>query len=725
MEQINLGYSLKDIPVTDDKTYLEKVIGSWEATDKKMKWKVNRIINPARANQASKATFGFPTTECPPALKADRPETKALKQFQNGMSDLTKDIKFNSNTNQHQVKLKEDIQKIRSEKRVYMAADKTSNIYLVKPKKYIELLNKNVQNEYKKTSAAYALSKEKTELKLAEKLELNDRVHRSAQRDCFATLKDHKPGFRSNPQCRLLNPTKSELGKVAKQMLERVNTELRAKTNLKQWRRTSQARDWFINLDSKQELTFIKFDVESFYPSISETLLRAAFEWAETLVNITQEEKEVINKTKMSLLYVRGSPWVKRRSEWDVTMGSFDGAEVSELVGLYMLDKLTQTNLDLGLYRDDGLGVTNLKGRPLEAKRQQIQQIFRDCGLRVTIASNLEATDFLDIFLDLRSESYRVFTKEGDIPTYVHSQSNHPPNVLKNIGPAVNKRLVMLSANGDLFDQAKPLYQDALKRSKHNHDLKFEEVEEGQRKRRRRKRQIIWWNPPFSMNVKTNIGARFLALIDKCFPKDGPLGKAFNRSNLKISYSTCPSMKQIISAHNRRVLADKKPPIPLQEEPELTNCNCSERKKESEGCPLQGECLATNIVYLAEVEETKVDGQVEEEKYVGCTTQFKTRFRNHEKSFNNKDYKHETVLSTHIWECKARGSTWKVKWKILDRGQPFNPVTKTCKLCVREKFFILRKPHLASLNHRQEIGTFCPHIRLSLLRNVEKVKVPD
>ena len=95
-------------------------------------------------------------------------------------------------------------------------------------------------------------------------------------------------------------------------MLERVNSELRVKTNLKQWRRTSEARDWFVNLDNKQELTFIKFDVESFYPSISETLLRTAFEWAETLVNITQEEKDVINKTKLSLLFVRGSPWVKR-----------------------------------------------------------------------------------------------------------------------------------------------------------------------------------------------------------------------------------------------------------------------------------------------------------------------------------------------------------------------------------------------------------------------------
>ena len=36
-------------------------------------------------------------------------------------------------------------------------------------------------------------------------------------------------------------------------------------------------------------------------------------------------------------------------------------------------------------------------------------------------------------------------------------------------------------------------------------------------------------------------------------------------------------MKKIISAHNKKVLATKKPPIPLEEEQVITNCNCSER----------------------------------------------------------------------------------------------------------------------------------------------------
>ena len=114
---------------------------------------------------------------------------------------------------------------------------------------------------------------------------------------------------------------------------------------------------------------------------------------------------------------------------------------------------------------------------------------------------------------------------------------------------------------------------------------------------------------------------------------------------------------------------------------------------------------------------------VEEEKNVGCTTEFKSRFGNHEKSFNHERYGHETVLSSHIWECKGRGSTCTVSWRVLDRGQPFNPVTKICKLCVREKFYIIRKPHLATLNHRKEVGAHCPHIVMSLISRVGKVKV--
>ena len=112
------------------------------------------------------------------------------------------------------------------------------------------------------------------------------------------------------------------------------------------------------------------------------------------------------------------------------------------------------------------------------------------------------------------------------------------------------------------------------------------------------------------------------------------------------------------------------------------------------------------------------------ETYVGCcSTDFKTRRSDHNTSFKYERYKGKTILSSHIWDIKGRGSSYTISWRILDRGAPFNPATKTCMLCTKERFFIIRKPELATLNKRQEIGAHCLHINKNLLRNVAKVKV--
>ena len=52
-------------------------------------------------------------------------------------------------------------------------------------------------------------------------------------------------------------------------------------------------------------------------------------------------------------------PWNKTQNyQFDVGMGSFDGAECCELVGLYLLSKLQHLNINVGLYQGDALGVT-------------------------------------------------------------------------------------------------------------------------------------------------------------------------------------------------------------------------------------------------------------------------------------------------------------------------------------------------------------------------------
>ena len=72
--------------------------------------------------------------------------------------------------------------------------------------------------------------------------------------------------------------------------------------------------------------------------------------------------------------------------------------------------------------------------------------------------------------------------------------------------------------------------------------------EKAQKNKRKRTRNITWYNPPFNSNVRTNLGRKFLHVVDKVFPKNHPLHKIFNRHTLKLSYSCMPNMKSVISS---------------------------------------------------------------------------------------------------------------------------------------------------------------------------------
>ena len=81
-------------------------------------------------------------------------------------------------------------------------------------------------------------------------------------------------------------------------------------------------------------------------------------DWAKQYYFFTDQSLEIIRNYRMSFLFHHDDTWVKQYNEaFDVTMCSFDGAEVCDLVGLYILSKLTLLidNLHVGLYRDDGL----------------------------------------------------------------------------------------------------------------------------------------------------------------------------------------------------------------------------------------------------------------------------------------------------------------------------------------------------------------------------------
>ena len=75
-------------------------------------------------------------------------------------------------------------------------------------------------------------------------------------------------------------------------------------------------------------------------------------------------------------------------TNFDVTMGSYHGAELCELTGLYILSVLSSEfgNEKIGLYRDDGLNCfQNMTGSQAESVEKRICEIFESCGLKITI----------------------------------------------------------------------------------------------------------------------------------------------------------------------------------------------------------------------------------------------------------------------------------------------------------------------------------------------------
>ena len=100
-------------------------------------------------------------------------------------------------------------------------------------------------------------------------------------------------------------------------------------------------------------------------------------------------------------------------------------------------------------------------------------------------------------------------------------------------------------------------FTNALKRSNYDVPLQYSACDNSSSSpstNRRRRRNIIWFNPPFSKTVQTNVGRNFLQLIDKHFPSTNPLHKVFNRNTVKVSYSCMENVKTIISRHNHRLL---------------------------------------------------------------------------------------------------------------------------------------------------------------------------
>ena len=164
-----------------------------------------------------------------------------------------------------------------------------------------------------------------------------------------------------------------------------------------------------------------------------------------------------------------------------------------------------------------------------------------------------------------------------------------------------------------------------------------------------------------------------------------------------------PNIKAFIAKHNKQILS-----------PERINatrtCNCINK----ENCPLNQNCLVSNVIYEATIKSDLPNYQ--EKKYIGlCESTFKKRFARHKTSFNHERHKNDTALSTELWKVKEMKGIPTINWRIVKKARSYTPESRHCSLCLTEKYEIANYPEKNLLNKRSEIIAKCRHRRKYLL----------
>ena len=252
------------------------------------------------------------------------------------------------------------------------------------------------------------------------------------------------------------------------------------------------------------------------------------------------------------------------------------------------------------------------------------------------------------------------------------------------------------------------MYQEALIKAGYEYELKWDENRNtNKRSKRTRKKQTCYYNPPFSLSIKTKIGKEFLNLVRKWFCNNPSLKSNFNLSTLKVSYSTCPNIAQKINGHNAKVLkADK--------EQTHKPCNCRNRNE----CPLPGanlgeNCRVSDVVYEAQL----TDSSGNESTYIGGTSQeIKNRINFHKSCNRHTHLEKSCELAKKVHEITRNGQTYSIRWRIREKSKSFKAGDKSCRLCISEMYYILFESRNNLLNNLKLAP--CLHRKNKLLDDV-------
>ena len=243
-----------------------------------------------------------PLTESPPAMHE-------LFKFEADLISMIKNIKFKPANNDLNRRIRRDLNDIKAKKKILVKGDKSRRIFLVPKEEYVKNMKDEISKKYRKGDRDMILEVNREAAKIATKLEVANRIDALPESEAFLSFKDHKPNFPMRKEVRLLNPSKSNIGKISKKFLDRINTDLRQKTQFNQWKSTNECLAWFRALEDKPNFRFVKMDIQQFYPEIGKKLLEDSINWARNYTHITKEEEEIILHCRKSFLFFDTRNW--------------------------------------------------------------------------------------------------------------------------------------------------------------------------------------------------------------------------------------------------------------------------------------------------------------------------------------------------------------------------------------------------------------------------------
>ena len=161
-------------------------------------------------------------------------------------------------------------------------------------------------------------------------------------------------------------------------------------------------------------------------------------------------------------------------------------------------------------YRDDGLAVIrNANGPNIGRLRKNIIATLENEEFSIAIETNLVETEFSDVTFKWSTGKYYLYNEPNNTLLYIHAKSTYPPSIVKQLRKMilmVYKRILYLSCDESASNNAKLIYELGLKHNGYKNEMRFDRQPST---KRNREIKINWFNPPFSQNMKPNIGKLF------------------------------------------------------------------------------------------------------------------------------------------------------------------------------------------------------------------------